>query len=362
MSTNINTNTQTPPPASNPSQGAKDSKGSSGPQGAPSTGPGAFQSGNGANTTAILTLIAALMELYECKNTAFVKQSRAESLVAKEFSDSQVALGNQEMVEQEVQGAFSIFSGAMSAVLLGQQIGNESTLGGQQNEINESQNFVDNIGKVESEQKLTDVDKSSGKKGSPESIEMSELGELQAPKENQSENDVNKEKAKARLEKMITELKEGKYKMIDGKGKSAKAADPAKVQDGEYTDKQVLDTLAKEPEMENFKDAANEHIAKMQAKLKAETDRVSGLLQKRQMGSQAISGVSQGAGQVGAGIEKQYQGEQNAANTLFSSAQQGFQKLAQETESQSDKDLQSAEGLIQLIPDIDKSNNAILTA
>ncbi|QVL55248.1 MAG: hypothetical protein KFB95_08020 [Simkaniaceae bacterium] len=360
MSTNINTNIQTPPPASNPSQGAKDSRESSGPQGAPSTNPGAFQSGNGANTTAILTLIAALMELYECKNTAFVKQSQTESLVAKEFSQSQVALGNQEMVEQEVQGAFSIFSGAMSAVLLGQQIGNESTLGSQQGEIKASQDFVDNIGK-ERDQSLNDVNENGGRENESE-IELVQMGEIQAPEEDQSEVNANKEKAKARLEEMITELKDGNYKMIDGSGKSAKAADPAKIRKGKLNDQEVLDTLANEPEMGNFKEAANQHIANKQAALKAETERVAGLLTKRQMGSQAISGMSQGAGQVGAGIEKQYQGEQNAANTLFSSAQQGFQKLAQETESQSDKDLQTAEGLVQLIPDIDKSNNAILSA
>ena len=362
MSTNINIKTPTPPPALPPSQEEKGARGAGGPQGAPSTNPGAFQSGNSANTSAILALISALMKLYEYKNDKFVSVSRVESTTAKCFSDSQVSLGNKEMAEMEIQGAFSMFSGLMSGALLGLQIGNEASLGGQQTEINASQDFVDNIGS-DKNQSLDDVDEDVGRE-SPEDIELDELEAAQGPEENESEVDGNKEKAKERLEEMITELKSGKYKMIEGSGKSAKAADPAKTtgKDSELTDKDVLDTLADEPEMANFKEAANEHIANKRAALKVETDRVGGLLTKRQMGSQAIDGVSKGAGGIGAGIEKQYQGEQNAANTLFSTAQQGFQKLAQETESQADKDVQTAEGLIQLIPDIDKSNNAILTA
>jgi hypothetical protein len=188
--------------------------------------------------------------------------------------------------------------------------------------------------------------------------DMSNIAVTEEP--TQEEIDANKAKAEARLEEMITELKSGNYKMTEGSGKSAKAADPAKIQKGELNDQQVIDTLD-EPQMTRLKDAANEQIAAKQKTLDDAKAQLKMNFDKRNMWSTAVSGIFTGGGNIGAGILKQQQGEQQADNTQYQTAQQQFQSLSKETESQSDKDLQSAESLTQLIPEIDKSNNAILS-
>jgi len=356
MSTNINTNTPetTPPP-----------QGPNGAQGAPSTSPVGFQSGNAANTTAILALIRAMMTLYEYKNDAFVKQTQTESTIANSYSSSQVELGNQEMSELEIQGAFSAASGLFTAGLGIKGGLEENSLSSQQEEIDGSNSFVRNLDKDPADLNLTDTSTKSSKvgsgKGSDPEIEMTTMS---APEETQEEVDAKKVKAKARLEEMISELKNGTYKMTEGSGKSLKAADPAKVQaeDHELTDQEVITTLSKEPELDRLKDAARENIAGKQKTLDDARAQVRLNFDKRNMASTAISGVFTGAGNIGAGVLKQQQGEQQADNTQYQTAQQEFQSLAKETESQSDKDLQTAESLTQLIPELDKSNNAILSA
>ena len=353
MSTNINTNTpETPSP-----------QGTNGAQGTPTTSPVGFQAGNAANTTAILALIRAMMTLYEYKNDAFVQQSKTESTIANSYSSSQVELGNQEMTELEIQGAFSAVSGLFTAGLGFKGMMEEGGLAGQQKEITESQKFVDNL---DNDPAVTLGDHTEentsvrGERGSE--IEMQDMANIEVPEEpTQEEIDANKVKAEARLEEMITELKSGNYKMTEGSGKSAKVADPAKIQKGELNDQQVIDTLA-EPQLGRLKDAANEQIAAKQKTLDDAKAQLRMNFDKRNMWSTAVSGIFTGAGNIGAGILKQQQGEQQADNTQYQTAQQQFQSLSKETESQSDKDLQSAESLTQLIPEIDKSNNAILSA
>jgi len=349
MSTNINTNTpETPLP-----------QGSNGAQGAPSTGPVGFQSGNAANTTAILALIRAMMTLYEYKNDAFVQQSKTESTIANSYSDSQVELGNQEMTELEIQGAFSAVSGLFTAGLGFKGMMEEGGLAGQQKEITESQKFVDNLDNDPAVTLSDHTEENTTARGTE--IEMQDMSNIEVTEEpTQEEIDANKAKAEARLEEMITELKSGKYNMTEGSGKSAKAADPAKIQKGELNDQQVIDTLD-EPQMTRLKDAANEQIAAKQKTLDDAKAQLRMNFDKRNMWSTAVSGIFTGGGNIGAGILKQQQGEQQADNTQYQTAQQQFQSLSKETESQSDKDLQSAESLTQLIPEIDKSNNAILS-
>lgn len=355
MSTNINTNTlETTPP-----------QGVNGAQGAPSTGPVGFQSGNAANTTAILALIRAMMTLYEYKNDAFVQQSKTESTIANSYSSSQVELGNQEMTELEIQGAFSAVSGLFTAGLGFKGMMEEGGLAGQQKEITESQKFVDNLNNDPAVTLSDHTEENTSVRGERGSeIEMQDMANIEVPEEpTQEEINANKEKAQARLEEMITELKSGKYNMTEGSGKSAKAADPAKVQaeNHELNDQQVIDTVDK-PELDRLKDAANEQIAAKQKTLDDVKAQLRMNFDKRNMWSTAVSGIFTGGGNIGAGILKQQQGEQQADNTQYQTAQQQFQSLSKETESQSDKDLQSAESLTQLIPEIDKSNNAILSA
>jgi hypothetical protein len=349
MSTNINTKTpETPLP-----------QGSNGAQGAPTTNPVGFQSGNAANTTAILALIRAMMTLYEYKNDAFVKQSQTESTIANSYSDSQVELGNQEMTELEIQGAFSAVSGLFTAGLGFKGMMEEGGLAGQQKEITESQKFVDNLDNDPAVTLSDNTEENTTARGTE--IEMQDMSNIEVTEEpTQEEIDANKAKAEARLEEMITELKSGNYKMTEGSGKSAKAADPAKIQKGELNDQQVIDTLD-EPQMTRLKDAANEQIAAKQKTLDDAKAQLRMNFDKRNMWSTAVSGIFTGGGNIGAGILKQQQGEQQADNTQYQTAQQQFQSLSKETESQSDKDLQSAESLTQLIPEIDKSNNAILS-
>lgn len=354
MSTNVNTNTpETPPP-----------QGTNGAQGAPTTSPVGFQAGNAANTTAILALIRAMMTLYEYKNDAFVQQSKTESTIANSYSSSQVELGNQEMTELEIQGAFSAVSGLFTAGLGFKGMMEEGGLAGQQKEITESQKFVNNLDNdpaVTLSDRTEDESTGIGRENESD-IEMQVMGEITAPEEpDEAEVAANKVKAEARLEEMITELKSGEYNMTEGSGKSAKVADPAKIQKGELNDQQVIETLS-EPQMTRLKDAANEQIAAKQKTLDDAKGQLRMNFDKRNMWSTAVSGIFTGGGNIGAGILKQQQGEQQADNTQYQTAQQQFQSLSKETESQSDKDLQSAESLTQLIPEIDKSNNAILSA
>lgn len=370
MSTNINTNTPNAPETAPP-------QGTNGAQGAPSTGPVGFQSGNAANTTAILALISAMMKLYEFKNTAFVGQAKAESAIAKNYADSQEKLGTQEMTELEIQGAFSAVSGLFTAGLGMKGMMEESSLSGQQKEITASNDFVKNLDK-DPEISLTDKSAESSNvargKGDEQEIEMQVMSEVSGPEEtDETEVAAKKVKAKARLEEMITELKNGSYKMTEkettgtrfiNRKTEYKAADPAKVQaeNHDLTDQDVITTLSKEPELDRLKDAAKENIAVKQKKLDDDRAQVRLNFDKRNMASTAVSGVFSGAGNIGAGVLKQQQGKQQSDNTEYQTAQQQFQSLARETESQSDKDLQTAESLTQLIPELDKSNNAILSA
>ncbi len=355
MSTNVNANT----PETAPPQGAK------GDQGIPSTSPVGFQSGNAKNITAILALIGALMKLYEYKNDAFVKQSQTESTIANDYSSGQIELGKREMTELEIQGAFSAVSGLLTTALGFKGMLEENGLAGQQDEITASQDFVKNLDN-DPAQTLTDKTDESGSgsigRETEDGIEMQVMGEVTAPEEaDQSAVDANKAKAQTRLKEMITELEHGEYKMTEKSGKSLKAADPAKIQKGELNDQQVIETVDKQ-ELTKLKDAANEQIATKQKNLDDAKAQLRMNFDKRNMASTAVSGVSAGAGNIGAGIEKQQQGEQQADNTQYQTAQQQFQSLAKETEGQSDKDLQTAESLTQLILELDKSNNAILSA
>lgn len=361
MSTNINTNTpETPPP-----------QGTNGAQGTPTTSPVGFQAGNAANTTAILALIRAMMTLYEYKNDAFVQQSRTESTIANSYSSSQVELGNQEMTELEIQGAFSAVSGLFTAGLgfKGMMEENNLNLSGKQDEITASNKFAAGI-KANPEVKFADEPEEESAVVRPEEEdEVLELEEAQ-PEASRPENKKLTPKQEERLEEMIQEMKSGNYKMTEtettgrrfiNRKTEYKAADASKAQNEGFTDKDVLDTLS-EPQAVRLKDAANEQIAGKQKILDDAKGQLRMNFDKRNMWSTAVSGIFTGAGNIGAGILKQQQGEQQADNTQYQTAQQQFQSLSKETESQSDKDLQSAESLTQLIPEIDKSNNAILSA
>ena len=328
-------------------------------QGRSSTSPVGFQTGNAGNTTAILKLIADLMKLFEYKNNAFTTQAQAESKMANYYSESQIALGDQEMTEYVIQGAFSGVNGLMSVGMGIHGVFEESKVASLEKEVNGTQKFIDNLGSQKPDVSINDKAKSFSSQDGGEDIEMQPLGKsLENP--DQTTETINKQEVEGRLDEMIEELKSGEYKMTNGKGNAAELK--SKKETGkDFSDEEVVATL-EEPQMTKLKDAAKERLKSKQDELSSEHSKLRMNFDKRQMWSNAAQGVSSSSGQIGAGVMKKQEADQQADNTQFQTAQQQFQSLSKETEGQADKDLQSAESLTQLIPDLDRSNNAILSA
>ncbi|MCB1110724.1 MAG: hypothetical protein KDK64_07045 [Chlamydiia bacterium] len=400
MSTDINT--QNPPPSGQPAQGASNGSGVS---------VVGFQAGNAANTMAVLLLIADLMKLSEFKNDLFTTQAQAASNVADDYSDSQIQLGNQEMTELEIQGAFSGAMGLVTAGLGAAGMFEEMNVQNLEGETNATQDFVNKLdnkgssGSIEDEgtdepvstnpaenEKVTESDDLNESKDTDEEMdeddavnaETQQLRAQIATEErteeiqeesgssaiieseeapNNSENKGQTKEMKARFEKMLEEIKDGSYKMTDGQGKSAKAAPLKGAAETKQTfsDEEVVTTCS-ESQLEQLKAAGNDRVTSMNNKLAEAKQTLRMNFDKRQMASSANQGIMQGAGNIGAGIMKQQEGEQQADNTQYDAAQKQFQNLTQETEKQADQDVQSADSLIQLIQDLDKSNGANLTA
>ena len=352
MSTDINTQTP-PPPQSEGIQGA--------PKGSGVSVVG-FQSGNAANTMAVLTLIADLMKLSEFKNDLFTTQAQAVSNVADDYSQSQIDLGNQQMTELAIQGAFSMGMGLVTAGLGLAGMSEESNVTDLEGEVNGTQKFANSL-ENSSDNSIEDQEASSpARRSSADSEENGIEMDLIADHSEVDESEVQakKEKMEERLDKMIKEIKSGEYRTSDGKGNAAPLKGAGE-NDEDFSDEDVVTTLS-EDQLGELKDAVNERLQSLQGKLTEAKQDLRTNFDKRQMASTANQGVMQGAGNIGAGIMKQQEGEQQADNTQYDAAQKQFQNLTQETEKQADQDVQTADSLIQLIPDLDKSNGANLTA
>lgn len=328
-------------------------------QGRSSTSPVGFQTGNAGNTTAILKLIADLMKLFEYKNNAFTTQAQAESKMANSLSESQISFGNKEMTEHLIDGAFNGLNGLMGVGMGIHGMFEGSKVANLEKEVNGTQKFIDNLDN-NSSNTFKPKKTSSNTSGRGEEIEMQNLAES-AENPDQTAAETKKQAAESRLEKMIEELKTpGGYKMTDGKGNAAELK--SKEETGEdFSDEEVVATLD-EPQMTKLKDAAKESLKSKQDELSNEVSKLRMNFDKRQMWSNAAQGISSSSGRIGAGVMKKQEAEVDADKTQYQTAQQQFQSLTKETEGQADKDLQSAESLMQLIPDLDRSNNAILSA
>lgn len=329
-------------------------------EGSPSTSPVGFQTGNAANTTAILKLIADLMKLFEYKNNAFTTQAQAESKMANSLSESQISFGNKEMTEHLIDGAFNGLNGLMGVGMGIHGMFEGSKVANLEKEVNGTQKFIDNLKGPQQSDVSSNRNKPSSNLEGGEEIEMQNLAES-AENPDQTSAETKKQAAESRLEKMIEELKTpGGYKMTDGKGNAAELK--SKEETGEdFSDEEVVATLD-EPQMTKLKDAAKESLKSKQDELSNEVSKLRMNFDKRQMWSNAAQGISSSSGRIGAGVMKKQEAEVDADKTQYQTAQQQFQSLTKETEGQADKDLQSAESLMQLIPDLDRSNNAILSA
>ncbi len=236
----------------------------------------------------------------------------------------------------------------------------ESNVTSLEKEVNGTQQFIDNLKGSQQSDVSSNGNRPSYASEDEEWIEMQPLGKS-AETSNDSSEKANKQEVEGRLDQMIEELKNPDgYKMTDGRGNAAELK--SKEETGkDFSDEEVVATLD-EPQMTKLKDAAKERLKSKQDGLSNEVSKLRMNFDKRQMWSNAAQGVSSSSGQIGAGVMKKQEAEANADNTQFQTAQQQFQSLSKETEGQGDKDLQSAESLTQLIPDIDKSNNAIISA
>lgn len=332
-------------------------------QGSSTNSLGSFQSGNGANTMAVLLLIADLMKLYEFKNDQFANQAKIESTMADSYADSQKALGEQEMTEMVVQGAFSGVMGLGSAALGAYGYREDLQVQSQETELNGTQKFSNNLDSIE-QKNISGSDKTPEEttptRTEDETTITSEEEAIQT--RDNDENDTKKLTAKQeeRLEKMIQEIKSGNYKTSTQKGEAATLK--SKEETGqEFSDQELVENLPT-PERERLTEAVNDRINTQKANLEKSQRTLQNNMTHRQLAGTAVQGLTTAGGNIGAGIMKQKEGEQNYTSTEFNTALQGFQRLANETQSQADKDLDSAQSLTQLIINLDESNKAVLSA
>ena len=308
---------------------------------------GGFVSGNSANMTAVLALIAAMLELYNDKNEQFVNQSKAENNIATKFSDGQRAYGEQEYMENLTQGLCSIAGGAFTLGTLAYGHLTEEKPTALNNEVTGATGFRNNLGNDNS------VSVEDPQANEIEEIEMLPIGENNVVESESQENlDANRETSNTRLNKMIEEIKSGEYKFASKNGEAAEMT---------ASDRDVV-TNCTDDQITELREAVQTRIDNLQQRINNLPVTNKPLWDKISMGSQGVSNMSTGGGQIAAGHYKQQGAEQQADNTLYQNGQQELQSLAKETESQSDQDLQAAQGLLSLIPEISKSNNAILSA
>jgi hypothetical protein len=341
MSTNINTKAQETPHLNSAYQGEG---------GAPTTGVGGgFQSGNSANMGAILAFIAAYMELMSKKNDAYVAQAQAENTAANETADSQVALGDFQATEYAALGATSIGAGLFS---FGSGCGgDDEQLKAKQNEIDESRGFVSNLDKVPPRETFI----SDGNDTETTAVKNAEDSDPNINGNNEEQRAKQETEDQKHFTRMLGKVESGNYEMTEGKGSEAKAAEL------KGQDKEVYQRLDESDRLK-FKQALNKHIDGQQAKVNAETSELKDKTQRRMNKLQGASQLSQGAGNLAQSTQKTNEAQAEANTTEFRTALDGFQSLKKSTDGQAEKDLQAAEQLTQVIVEIDKSNNAILSA
>ncbi|MCB1106894.1 MAG: hypothetical protein KDK76_02215 [Chlamydiia bacterium] len=311
-------------------------------QGGTPSNSGGFQPGNVALGTYISEMIEALMKYYNDKNEVFTLEARAESNMSIAYSDSQIALGQEQQEEMNFTGAFAIAGGGITGIM---GIGGE--IADRFDGFNDASDRLNEANELKSGLKQT------------RSITFTEDGAATTGEDTpEAERYLteNAEKVKERLNEMIEEIKEGRY------GKDPAAVKKLTDDDGrEISDQSVINVLKTDDEFARLKTAVDERVTAAQNevsnKLAARKSRMDSLT----MWSQAINGITSGSGSIGAGYQKAAQGEQQAYGTQYQTAQQRFQSLARETESQADQILQTAEGLIQLIPELARGNTAVGT-
>lgn len=284
----------------------------------PTTSPVGFQSGNAANTTAVLALIAALMQLFSDKNTMYATQSEAASSMADSLSNTEQELGTQQMIENVGLGSTDAAGGIGIAYAEVQNQREEQALQPLKDDYEGSQGFLNNLSH-NPDQSVVD------------------------------EESVTPE-TKERIEEIINKIKSGEIPLSNN-GKPASLSSE---------DQSVVDTLSK-PKFDEFKESVKEQVDTKGKQLAEARGTLEANRSKRKSWSDSFKTVSEGGGKINAGIMKEQQGETQADKTQYDATQKQFQSLQNETEKQADQDLQTALSLTQLIPELDKSNGAILS-
>ena len=126
-------------------------------------------------------------------------------------------------------------------------------------------------------------------------------------------------------------------------------------------DQEVVD-LVLDDKLQELNQAVQDRVSGLKKTYKAAANKVSEVNQTLNTVAGGINGITTGLGQSFAAQQKAKEGQQQADNTNYQSAQQQFSKMSDETQSQADKDTQTAQELSQVVVSLSQANRAILNA
>ena len=312
-----------------------------------SMGPVGFEVGISANTSAILEFLRKLVAMHNMGNMISNTMVKEKTNLSVDYSETQVKAGDLAESEADVSGATQLLGGVLSlgAGAAG-SVGNSGVDGLSEASCNGLGKNLDEMDDAtvelipDDDAATTSTLDSTSAATDPAATSTAST----APTGTQSDDNTH-------FDKIKEEIKSGEYK-IAGKGEQA---------DFQSNDKELLKRLTPTQRKE-LGNVIKQRISDVNNTLKENQLKARQRFDAAQMVSNSVSGLASGSGQIAGGVYKGRQADQQAAGTQYQAAQEQMESLVHSTDQQSDQDLQTAESLSQLIPELARANNAILNA